>query len=205
MRKLVIVTLFLSLGVAHAQSRQEASAAYERGDYAKAMELYLPLAEAGDGNALGNVGNMYAFGWGVPVDQAKAAEYWFKAAEKHVGTAMGNIANCYKAGTCGLKQDDALAAQWWKRAAEHRHAPSMLNLSTIYMNGDGLERDRVKGLAWASLAASNSASPQITEAATQQTKHIMSESTKEEIDAAIKYSNELIALIDANVAMYKSQ
>jgi len=205
MHTLTLLLLALTFEIANAASKDEAAVAFERRDYARAMELLIPLAEAGDGDALANVGNMHAFGWGVPADKVKAAAFWFKAAEKHVGTSMGNMASCYKTGTCGLERNDAFAAQWYKRAAEHRHAPSMLALSSIYMNGEGLSRDKVKGLAWASLAATNSRFPQITKAATDQTRRIMAESTPEEIDAARTYSSELVTLIDENVAKYKAQ
>lgn len=205
MRKFTLFILLLALNAAYAASEDEANAAFERGDYVKAMELSIPLAEAGDPDALANIGNMHAFGWGVPIDRTKATGFWLKAAEKHVGTAMGNIASCYKTGSCGLERNDALAAEWYKSAAEHRHAPSMLAVSSIYMNGDGLPHDKVKSLAWASLAATNSRFPEITKAAKDQTYRIMSACSKDEVDSARRYSNELITLINENVAKYKKQ
>ena len=87
---------------AHASASQlsDAQDAYERGDFVKAIEILGPMAEAGDVDALGNLGNMYAFGQGVPQDFTKAAELWSKAAEKGLGTAMGNMAKLYSLGLC---------------------------------------------------------------------------------------------------------
>jgi hypothetical protein len=48
-------------------------AAYGRGDYATALQEWLPLAEQGDAVAQYNLGVMYANGWGVPENDAEAA------------------------------------------------------------------------------------------------------------------------------------
>jgi TPR repeat protein len=49
-------------------------AAYERGDYATAFREWLPLAEQGDAQAQYNLGGMYQFGEGVPVNDAEAVK-----------------------------------------------------------------------------------------------------------------------------------
>jgi TPR repeat protein len=183
---------------------EDARAAAQAGDYQKAFALLLPLAEAGDVDALGNVGNMYAFGQGTARDIDKAYEYWFRAAEKHLGTAMGNIAVLYMTGQGRIKQDTSKAAGWYKLAAEHRHAPSMLTLSSLYMRGEGLEKDKVRALAWASLTATNALTPQVKQAAIEQTKNILRDSSPEEIAQAKALSKDLIEQIDANVALYRS-
>jgi TPR repeat protein len=184
---------------------EDARAAAEAGDYKKAFGLLLPLAEAGDVDALGDVGKMYAFGRGIDKDINKAYEYWFRASEKHLGTAMGNIAVLYMTGQGKFRKDTSKAAAWYKLAAEHRHAPSMLTLSSLYLMGEGVEKDKVRGLAWASLAATNSPNPQMTQAATEQTKKIMRDSSPEEIEQAKALSKDLIQQIDSNVALYRSQ
>ena len=46
----------------------EGFAAYERGDYATALEEWLPVAEQGDASAQYNLGLMYYNGEGVPQD-----------------------------------------------------------------------------------------------------------------------------------------
>lgn len=201
----VLACFMLGAATADAAPRDDALAAYERRDYAKALELLIPLAEAGDADALANLGNMHAFGWGVPVDRVKAVSFWFKAAEKHVPQSMGNIASCYSTGTCGFERNDELAAQWLKRAAEYRHAPSMLVLSSAYVTGAVFPQDKVKGLAWAGLAVTNSLSPQITKAARDQTQLIMRQLTTQEVELARAYSNELLSVIDANVSKYRRQ
>ncbi len=57
----------------------EATAAYQRGDYATALREWRPLAEQGMGEAQYNLGVMYGEGLGVPQDYSKA-HMWFNLA-----------------------------------------------------------------------------------------------------------------------------
>ena len=66
---------------ADAAFRQGLSA-YNSGDFARAMKIWLPLAEAEDAPAQAGIGFMYHRGMGVPVDNRKAA-YWLRKAAEH--------------------------------------------------------------------------------------------------------------------------
>ena len=55
----------------------DVDAAYAREDYATALQLNLPLANAGSAVAQFNLGLMYDKGNGVPEDYAEAAR-WFR-------------------------------------------------------------------------------------------------------------------------------
>jgi len=67
-------------GVAWAGPREEAAAAYRRGDYATAFQLWRPLAEQGDGETQMALGFMYHEGEGVPKDLVRAYMWFFLAA-----------------------------------------------------------------------------------------------------------------------------
>ncbi len=56
--------------------------AAERGDYAKALREWRPLAEQGNADAQYNLGLMYENGWGVAQDYAEAVKWWRLAAEQ---------------------------------------------------------------------------------------------------------------------------
>ncbi len=56
--------------------------ALERGDYATAFKLSLPLAERGGAEAQYNLGFMYEHGLGVSRDEAEAVTWYRKAAEQ---------------------------------------------------------------------------------------------------------------------------
>jgi hypothetical protein len=62
-----------------------------RGDYAGAIRLWRPLANAGDVNAEYNMGVMYDMGHGVPKNDVQAAAWYRKAADKGMGNAMINL------------------------------------------------------------------------------------------------------------------
>ena len=59
---------------------EDGLAAYNAGDYQKAVRLWKPLAEQGDKWAQALLGWMYDNGWGVPKDAAKAVSWYRKAA-----------------------------------------------------------------------------------------------------------------------------
>ena len=62
---LTLTMLILPLSPATGQDMQEVSEAYERGDYATAIELLRPFAEQGDAPAQRNLGLMHYHGEGV--------------------------------------------------------------------------------------------------------------------------------------------
>src|SRR3984957_7590530 len=65
-----------------ATALEDANAAAESGDYAKAMQLLRPLAEQGDAAAQYDLGIMYYAGQGVARNAAEAVRWFGKAAEQ---------------------------------------------------------------------------------------------------------------------------
>jgi hypothetical protein len=61
---------------AHAGPFEDGLGALQRGDYATALEIWIPLAEKGHAGAQSNLGTMYHFGQGVPPDYV-SAHMWF--------------------------------------------------------------------------------------------------------------------------------
>lgn len=188
-----------------ARKLQDAVAASNRGDFKTELEILTPLAESGNPDALGNIGNMYAFGKGVDKSLATAYSYWSRAAEKHLGAAMFNIASLYASGQGGLPKDQSQAALWYKEAAEHRHELAMINLSSIYATGQGLDKNRQLAVAWASLASTNTKSEQSKNLYLNQLRDLAKGMSKEEMDETQKIMYDLAKTIDANVAKYTNQ
>jgi len=58
---------------------REGFEAYKAGDFKKAYDIWLPLADAGNAEAQFRVGRLYRRGEGVPKISSKAASYWEKA------------------------------------------------------------------------------------------------------------------------------
>lgn len=110
--------------------------AWETGDYAAAMRLWLPAAEGGNGDAQFNLGQAYKLGRGVPVDFA-SAQYWFRraAAQGHL-QAEDNLAILLF--TTGQRE---AAMPLIHRSAARGDARAMLLLGTVLFNGDLAPRD----------------------------------------------------------------
>lgn len=87
MKRLLTACFFVSMaGAVMAGPYEDGKAAYERGDYARAFRLWLPLALQGNAQAQFNVGVMYYEGRGVQRDYEYVFAYrWFNRA-----AAQGN-------------------------------------------------------------------------------------------------------------------
>ncbi len=79
---LLAAVLSLWLAMSAWAGYDEGLAAYERGDYATALEEWLPLAKGGNANAQYHLGFMYAVGQGVPKDDVEAHMWLSLAAAK---------------------------------------------------------------------------------------------------------------------------
>jgi TPR repeat protein len=88
-------------------------------DDAKAVARYTRLAEAGDAEAMHELGTMYREGrGGLPKDIAKAV-YWYKrAAEAGDGRSMWVLGIMYEQGKDGLSKDAAQSISWYRKAAK---------------------------------------------------------------------------------------
>jgi TPR repeat protein len=205
LRTIFFIFLLTVQGVSFAGTMQEANAALDRRDYAIAQSILDPLAMAGDVDALGTMGNIYGFGWGVAPDLKVAHDYWQRAAEKHLSTAMYNLGTLYLVGKPGFPLDDEQAAIWMKRAAEHRHIQAMLNLSSMYATGRGLSQDFESALAWASLALSNAKDPSHKAAANGQLQKLGTLVPRDRFPVVQVQIGSIAKIIDANVQAYRSQ
>lgn len=126
--------------------------AYERGDYSGAFRLWRPLAEAGNAEAQYNIGYMYDYGEGLPVDDQQAI-YWFTAAaEQGHMTAQFNLGAMYATGE-GVAADDMEAIYWYSLAAEQGHSTAQYNLAVMYDEGWGVALDDAAAIYWYTQAA----------------------------------------------------
>src|SRR5262249_33205656 len=81
--KLLLVLLVWAAAVpAVAGPFEDGTDAYRKGDYATALRLWRPLADAGNSDAQFRLGFLYHQGQGVPQDHAAAAAWYRKAAEQ---------------------------------------------------------------------------------------------------------------------------
>jgi uncharacterized protein len=130
---------------------EDGMVAYQEKDYLKAIQLWRPLAQAGDAEAQYRLGVMYAEGRGVAANDAEAALWFERAAGQGEPMAQYNLGASYAEGT-GVRKDMAVAAKWFRRAADQGVALAQLNLGLLYANGAGVPQDNVEALKWIDLA-----------------------------------------------------
>jgi uncharacterized protein len=124
--------------------------AYKQGDYAAALNEWLPYAAENDSRALYNLGQMYRLGQGVKVDLVTAEQYYKRAAKQGHAAARGNLGSIYFTQQ-PPKIDEAL--YYWRSAARGGDVRSQYLLGVQYFNGLHVNRDYVLAYAWVSLAA----------------------------------------------------
>lgn len=133
---------------ASAQDVQTGIAAWQAGDYARAVAQWRPLADAGNADAQFNLGQAYRLGRGVAQDLA-LAEQWFERAarQRHdqAGSALGLLL---------FQNGRAREAMPWIQAAAVRGDPrAQYVFGTALFNGDIVRRDLPRAYAMMSAAA----------------------------------------------------
>ena len=78
-----------SVGPALAGPDEAGADAFSRGDYANAIQLLRPVADAGDPEAQVMLADIYYEGRGVPKDYAQAVDWFRKAADQ--GAPLGQF------------------------------------------------------------------------------------------------------------------
>ena len=128
--------------------------AYNRGDFAAAIAEWRPLANGGDPTAQFNLGVLYEYGQGVPLDPAEAARWYRLGAEQGNAFAQKALGVLYNAGK-GVEKDDAEAVRWYRSAAEQDFPEAQFNLGMSYAKGEGVAQDRAEAHFWLSVAANS--------------------------------------------------
>ena len=154
MKRLALAVVFLSCLTAPARAGiDEGLAAYERGDYATALQEWAPLANQGDAEAQYFLGHMYAEGQGVPRQYGKAAVWFRQAAEQGNGYGQFALGYLYDKGI-GVAQDEAEAARWYRKSAEQGITVAQNNLGIMYEHGRCVPQDYVRAYLWYDLSVS---------------------------------------------------
>jgi hypothetical protein len=149
---LPVLVLAITASAAFAASPlDDGMEAFRTKDYARAAELWRPLAQAGDPMAQYRLGTLYAEGLGVDHDDEQAFTWFMRAAEKGNPDAQYDVAASYMGGT-GVKASQADAIKWFQRAANQGMPFAQLNLGLLYASGTGVSQDNIEALKWLDLA-----------------------------------------------------
>jgi uncharacterized protein len=158
----VAVAVMLALAPDRPASAQEtdqlgavrARQLYLDGQPDKAFAMLLPLAEAGDAQAMVTLGYFYAYGIGTNRDVAKAVTLFEAATKQNHPGALFNLAIFHEHGSFGLPKDLNRAHALLLQAASFDHPPSMLRLARLHLLANrlltettGIPRDPALGRA----------------------------------------------------------
>ena len=179
---LVILYLFGASSFAASNSFDDASAAYERGDYVEGMKLFRQLAAQGHQWAQRRLGLIYAEGKGVPQDYQEAVKWYRLAAAQGNVPAQYSLGLAYEKGK-GVPQDYQEAVKWYRLAAAQGNQFAQNNLGVMYTNGTGVRQDFVRAHMWFTLAAA-ALSGDSGDTATKNRDRIASKMTAEQIATA---------------------
>lgn len=117
--------------------------AWRVGDYAVAVEIWRPFAQAGDPDALFNLGQAYKLGRGVPKDLGQARNYYRQAANRGSLPAQANLGILlFQAG------EKPEAMRWLRQAADRGEMRAQYVLGVALYNGDGAPRSIPSGYAY---------------------------------------------------------
>ena len=149
MKPLVALFFLFTLSVpARGQDFDKGMEAYERGDYATALDDLRPLAEEGRVEAEFQLGVMYFLGVGVPQDVVEAVKWYQKAAEQGHVVAQVMVALQHE-----TMRDHAEAAKWYRKAADQGNADAQYSLGVLYDRGQGVPQDDAEAVRLYHLAA----------------------------------------------------
>lgn len=129
-------------------SVKQAVELWRAGDYAGAVAMWQPFADAGDPDAMFNIGQAYKLGRSVPKDSLVARDWYRKAAAKGHLPAEANLGILlFQAG------DKAEAVRWLKMAADQNEMRAQYVLGVAAWNGDGVPKNLALAYAYLSRSA----------------------------------------------------
>jgi TPR repeat protein len=109
---------------------QTAIAAYADKDYAKARQLFAPLAQSGNVFAQFGLAKMYRFAQGGEQDAVKAVLFYRQAADQQYGVAQSHLGEMYEQGV-GVTKDLNQALAWYQKACNNACSEGCLHYQRL--------------------------------------------------------------------------
>ena len=147
---LAIISLAFTAAVV-AGDFENGRAAYDIGDFEKALAIWAPAAESGDADSQYGMGLLYSEGIVVPMDDSQALKWFGLAAEQGQGQSQYKLGVMHANGW-GVPMSETEAMKWYKLAAENGVTPAQVSLGTMYQNGFSVEQDKIEALKWFTVA-----------------------------------------------------
>ncbi|MCF3641087.1 caspase family protein [Rhizobium sp. TRM95111] len=119
----------------------------------KAFALFKAAADAGDAEAMFELGKLYEKGIGTTQDIAAALTLYRRSADLGFADAINDLGFLYYQGADGLARDPKKAVELFVRAADLRHPQAMFNVAALIDDGviAGKTPDDAAGYLYAAL------------------------------------------------------
>jgi hypothetical protein len=137
-----------------ATEQEDALKSYNTGDFAKAMQIFRPLAEKGQTLAEYILGLMYTNAQGVSENYSEGLKWLQKAGEQGEAKAQFAVGVAYFKGL-GVQKNNAEAFKWYRRAADQGLGVAQYNLGAMYAKGEAVTQDVVTAHLLYGLAATS--------------------------------------------------
>ncbi len=185
----LFLLLFIGISLAANAGFDQATAAFDKGDYATALRELKPLADKGDARSQYAMGVMAENGFGMPKDLPQAAAWYRRAAEQGNADAQYNLGAMYEHGI-GLPVNYAQAVRWYRPAAESGDIDALSNLGVLYEKGQGVPQDRVLALALYNVSVA--LDPNKQGQAARNGRGLVGRMTVDEVNAAMTLTRDLL-------------
>ena len=151
--RLLIAALLFAAGPVLSGPLEDGVDAALRQDYATAVRLWRPLAEAGHAYAQYNLGYMYRTGrGGLPQDDKQALFWYLQAAAQGEPESQNALGIMYEKGE-GVPQDNTKSISWYRKAADQGFTSAQYWLGDIYERGRLVPKNDQKSYFWFLLAS----------------------------------------------------
>ena len=146
-RRMTALSAALTASFCFATPLADANAAYQSGDFERAISLAKPLASEGSADAQYLVGLMFWRGRGVNRDDGAAAEWFAKAVTQNHKDALNDLGTMYRDGE-GVGKDEQRAFKLFALAAENGSVAGQFNIGKAYQHGHGIRKDHIRARYW---------------------------------------------------------
>ena len=178
---------------AQADELQSGIAAYDRGDYARALKIFTPLAKRCDkyaeshfgaiAHAQYKLGQMYWAGLGVPKDYDEAAKWYQRAADRGQAEAQAALADMYLHGQ-SVPRGTEKAVELYRKAANQGMAFAQYQMGTMHYEGAIVAKDPVQAYLWFSLALTGLKPGAFRDDATKALHHLARQMSSDQLSEA---------------------
>lgn len=137
----------------------EGVVAYQSGNVPLAVKEFRAAADEGNSDSQFNLALMYEQGIGVTKNEKEALGWYLKAAQQGNSNAQYNLAVLYENGR-GCEVNFEEAHRWYRKAVTQGDGLAVGNLGMLYIRAQGVQEDKVAGLALLIMSVTMDNSPE---------------------------------------------